>query len=1134
MSILSRPKIAPQQRFDLEDWNALIGALCGDSKLKTQNFWSANPLIMDGFVTSGIGASSATVTIANSALIAAGGSSNQSWYVAPSTAPAEVVALQAGVKNYLEVSLAYVGDNELLRAFWDAIAAGGVGAEFNQLTETIENLELTIETSTSGFSGDSNKVPIAIVETNGSGVVKTILDQRDLFWRLGQPQDSDRNFAWGTNSEPELVLNLSSIVGTFLVGETITFDGAETAEVVDFTGSVLKVKNLNAATFSPLDALLGLTNGATAVLETAEDSFTGADKDIKNSKDLFDALMTEIKVAKFGLLSGKNWFERSNNSLNGLTQFLNSILTQNVAGAEYSWDGTNFSITDANVSPANADELAGLRLLGNTQDLLLTRQDGTGGSSTLAVADGEVLFLKLPVSGDRTFSGAGVGDTNFQITTKAAFVASDENYWLVYREGDRIYIRGYGEMEPGESAPISDPAKAELEAQINANQAKNNQDRSAKLIEGGTWSLALNGNDLLLSADAYVEVGGLSKVRNTISAQTINMPNADSVAYISILRSAGAADIRTVSVADINSVTLTDDVVIIARKISTGVIVGSSSFVLKPGEFLELDGALAEINRHLGQMRIKPHETNTDQVRVTDSEISLLDGAELNQVINTFLLDFSGSVIDFTTGDVFESDGSTPLGNNFTPFTVPVSQYFWYGVSLVSDTLSGVNEQTAKLQIDPASAANAVAASAPKSVVSGTIKLGLVRVFNNAGTIEIDLVKRFGVGSGSGGGGASIKAEYMNPVSTVLPTGTSYVADGTAVVDGDTVLFSNLLVDNNRVYEVSGVGVALVWTPQRVFNNFLDALDGDSVRIKSGDAFKEQLAVFNGTEFLVNDTVRHFDGVSANFWEVSGIKTSTLTDATTAILIDVSAAGSENMIIDYSISRGTFKETGQMFVTTNGTDASVSRSETYIGDVGVAFSAVINAGDLEVSYSTTSTGADATMKYTVKRWSNSPGGPTGIPNYATSGASSVAAAGSLGEIQFHGSGGTLDADAKLKWEAGDGSLNLNGLKIKSLTGPLTINDNQVAALALFNYPVSAYNFTIVEYSIKRGTDYRVGRLLIPNSGIIVSISDDNVDTGATGVVLSAALNAGNVEVKYTSTPTGQAGQFKYSIRQWSE
>lgn len=1025
MSILSRPKLSPQQRFDLEDWNALIAAACGDSKLRTQKFWSSDPYVLNGFVTSGIGNTTANVALAGGALIAAGGGEKQSWFVGASAEPAKTVALQAGTKNYLEISLAYVGATELLRAFWDATANGGVGAEFNQLTDTIQNLEVTIETSVSGFSGDADKIPLSIVETNGAGTIIGILDQRDMFGRLGQPQDEDRNFLWGTNEEVPTALTLSGIVGAFTVGETITFDGAETAEVVSFVGSNLGVKDISSPTFSPSDAIVGVSSGATATLDTYLDTFIGADKDLGTLKENLDAIKTEIKFIK-----GIKWFERSNNSLNGLTQFLNSIITQNVAGASYAWDGSALSITDDSGSPANTDELAGLRILGNSQDLLLTRQDAV--SAAIAIADGEVMFVKLPDSGDRTYSDAGAGDTNYQVVTKPLFEANDTNYWIAYREGDRLYVRGYGELQPGEEAPISDPAKAELEALISAGQAKSNQDRNMKLIQGGTWAnppsfdtvltsvieqtdsslnannptidsysgqtftvtseitvaaieLALGGagsapnglcnlaiwgvdgstepdetniiatatpvdvtgfpdpppiqivqfnfptpvtlapgtyawmadtNDMTsgflrfrgsnanpyaggqfygqtapptgawstnasidlyfrilessqvpstdttvtLSQDAYIQIPGLADIRNTISAQTITLPNATSVAYVETNRDGVGAAVLTVLVADIDAVTLTDNTKIILRNTPAGVLVGDS-FLLKNGEKLELDGALAEINRYFGQLRIKANDTLDQRVAITGVDITKLDSAVLGQTLSNLLLDFGGAQIDFSTGEIFEEDGTTPLGLNFTPATIAASQWQWYSVTLLPSTVASNNKITGTLLVLPADATGATKDAAPRAPFSdGGIPLGQVVVQQNVGNTAIEVISdanvvQIGIGAGSGGSGSGNANSFLDLLTDVMVDSIfeavgPYIAetdtDDAALIDpASTGSYS--IVDKR--FKLAGIGDTLI-SEQVLDSTFLDG-NSDLPKIKLIVKYDDDSGIDTGATYEV-------------------------------------------------------------------------------------------------------------------------------------------------------------------------------------------------------------------------------------------------------------------------------------------
>ena len=299
-----------------------------------------------------------------------------------------------------------------------------------------------------------------------------------------------------------------------------------------------------------------------------------------------------------------------------------------------------------------------------------------------------------------------------------------------------------------------------------------------------------------------------------------------------------------------------------------------------------------------------------------------------------------------------------------------------------------------------------------------------------------------------------------------------------------------------------------------------------------GDAFSDQLSVFNGTDWRVNDIIRFFDGVSADFWELGSIKTTTLLNNTTASVFEVSVTNSENWVISYSILRGAAKETGQIYITSDGTTVSVTRGNTFIGDTGVEFTGDVSVGDLRLRYTTDASGASATMKYFVQRWSNAPGGPSAVPNYSGLVGPSIPAAGSVGEIQFHGSSGNLDADSNLAWDDSEKSLDLNGKKQTVLSSGITINDNQVAALSIVTFPHATFEHAILEYSVVRNGENRTGRIVVSTNGTTVGFSDDFVETVAVGVSFTAVVNGSDLEIRYTSTSTGFTGTFKYTIKKW--
>ena len=74
------------------------------------------------------------------------------------------------------------------------------------------------------------------------------------------------------------------------------------------------------------------------------------------------------------------------------------------------WSGTNLTLTDDDMAPSAFDPIATLVTLGRTRVINLTRQDGQDGSSTIAIADGEVLYVDRSGSTDKN-----IDDLNVQV-----------------------------------------------------------------------------------------------------------------------------------------------------------------------------------------------------------------------------------------------------------------------------------------------------------------------------------------------------------------------------------------------------------------------------------------------------------------------------------------------------------------------------------------------------------------------------------------------------------------------------------------------------------------------------------------------------------------------------------------------
>jgi hypothetical protein len=385
----------------------------------------------------------------------------------------------------------------------------------------------------------------------------------------------------------------------------------------------------------------------------------------------------------------------------------------------------------------------------------------------------------------------------------------------------------------------------------------------------------------------------------------------------------------------------------------------------------------------------------------------------------------------------------------------------------------------------------------------------------------------------NGAGTGITQVNLYDPVDTSLPTGTITV-DGVSVTAGMLVLFSNLGSGNNEVYQANGTGTTITgWTAQYTFNGEQAPATGNLVIITQGTAFANQIGEFNGTTWVFNNVVRYF-GLGndvTNYFEQSGLMTTTLTDNTTnGTLFSVAYIGSQNIIVDYSILRGASpeeKETGTLYITTNGTTVSISEGGADLnGPTGVSFSGIISGSNLVVRYTTTSTGSSATMKYSTKRWSDSAGGPSGPPSYSSSSGIVVESLnGETGAV-------TLVAGANVTITPSGNNITIAATG-SSLT-TYSVADNQPTPITLFSYTASTALYSVFQYSVLKGGSYRVGQMLVSTDGSsIASLNDVFTETGTSGVTFSATYSGGNVNIQYTSTSTGSAGTFKYYVTSWS-
>lgn len=1029
MAILSRPNLQAQERFDLEDWLLFISGMTADSKDQIQQFWSSKSYVFKGFSVGGVGTTgSVTVNLANATLINSSNTGEFSWFTSQTGASPIVVPVNSNNVNYLELVLSNVNGTPLPKAFWDPSANSGAGAEFQQTVNTITNIEVSVNVLVSGFSGSANSIPLAIVGTDGTNTIREIIDQRPLFFRLGSPVGqggATAGFTWSSQIEPSITLALSSVSGTFVTGETVTFGVGGTSALVTSGGtSSITINNPSSLGLGWGGTLFGLTSGAQAHVDFLTDSFTGADKDLGDLRSTLSAMMNEIRALK----GTKYWFNPQTGSINGAMNNIHSPIVPSPTANNpvVKWDGSNLSLTDSNLTPSSANVMSIIRQFGVSTQFNMLRQDGTAGTAVIPMASGQVLFVTLPTSGDVNFSGVGSGATNFQVINRSSYVINDQNFWLAYREGSKIIFRGTGELQPGEATPIGDTIPQSL----------------------------LN---------------------------SIGLPTEVSIPAYS-------SDIRGVS---------------------------GESIISRVGVLTNLIG---------------DEQEDRSMFFKCDSPI-VWTGTQLI---------FTSPITLECPNAKFGTPYTATISTAFSPINISNGNVIYFQLNRGGGTLTPVNSSVTPIPAQSQAQRDIFVLCKREDVSSGTY--GVEDDVFTENLLYIPLhrqVLRKGqtcyLGETNVAGQGAIRIDYFDPISTSLPSGSSVTIDNVAGVNGDLVLYGNLGSGNNLIYELGGVGSSITWTPQYSFTTGQTPLVGEQVMVTGGNSFANRPGEFDGTKWNFNRTVRYFNG--ADYVEFDSITSSTLLNNTTAPLISVNVAGSENWVIHYSLFRGTTKETGTLWLTSDDISADITRASTMLNGIqtGSNFSASITSGVLNINYTLDNSGSNATMKYFYYRWSNSGGGPNGVPNYAGSSGSTIAAAGNINDVQYKGSGGNLAADDRFQWDSTNGALNLNGYEIFALNGPVTILNNQVSPTTLFTFNGTTFPYAIIEYSITRNGDTRVGRFMVTNNGTVAGYSDDYAESnvGGAGVNLSATYSAGTVSVQYTSDNAGPTGIFKYSMRAWA-
>lgn len=1195
MAVLGRILISSAERLDLPDVLGIDSFTGGDFKFLLKALVGADkPFVLKGFdvinPNTAIGSSSISIQVANSVAFYPGSNSGAFFYGLdegnPLAAPL-VPELRKNATNYVYLTLTTVDTSSDTRAFWDPDKDGGVGGEFTQDINTESVLQVAVNVSVASFP--DNTIPICKVVV-GPSVIETIEDARDMMFRLGQgglnPDPFTRytfrslpNSSF-TREEPATQMTSALSPNCFqggdkniytlkewmdvvmtklaeLGGTTLWYEDTSTYSLVslfgDAVGKTLKSKGqwqhsssspglltwtedvIIKSVIDPRELIIRngsktLANEQVMYLDLIRDqNFNSADQpvDWTNGSNNVNGL-----IGAFANLTQGDWIKKKGdpniyhlrleqfyagvNQTGGITTaaLARSVkLSGNYAGATESKAGFYskgvYQPSDVIVNDRTAQNIQDL---GGNLDWLAMRSDTienvgnitvTTLAGTISESNGTTARFNFTahglVDGDRVTIASGPYAGTYQVEV------SDANNFYI---NTTVLTNG---ATTARFATVTTASRSTTDGLLLENANHGFEDDQTAIIAG--TSSAFDGAYQIKKRSATTFTIPFGSAIGSVSTGTATL------AKIIIRTEVGLTKIVQGEIINIGDAETAN----IRSFIGMGSLAETFPNYFIPSSYGTLNGREnynCIVTDNLTTRTAKLTAMMADKAQDKTVQLLQLDIDIASNTTNGSNQDITFSAFNSNTPTLNVTTPSSPGGGSITAtgtLSLAANQVAYFTIDRNSTfTFSGLGSLTV-----------AAMSSVP---LDENVFIFAARLSGN--DVWIWDGRRIPVGGAilSGGNGLGTIATLYDPVSTTLATGAPVTVDNVLVANNDTVLFSNLSSNNNRVYRatVSG-GNVTAWTPLAVFNTGLNPSTSETVRFRSGDGFKQQLAVFDGTTFKVNDVVRYFNGT--DYWEVSSLKTTSLSNNTTGSVFVVNFAQSENMIVDYSLLRGAVKETGTIHVTTDGVSAVATTTGAYIGSSGVAFSADIIGPQIRLRYTTTNTGSTATMKYYLRRWPNASGGPGGPPSYSGAGGGSGAAAGSNGNIQFN-SAGLLAGNSNFNIDTVDGSIEMNGLRQTILSGSISLTDNIAIPTTLFTYD-KVFQFAIIEYSITRNSFSRVGRLLVANDGTLTSESDDFVETGPTLASFTSNISGPNVQVLFTTANTGNNGVFKYSMRKWS-
>lgn len=109
---------------------------------------------------------------------------------------------------------------------------------------------------------------------------------------------------------------------------------------------------------------------------------------------------------------------------------------------------------------------------------------------------------------------------------------------------------------------------------------------------------------------------------------------------------------------------------------------------LKAGVDIDYSNTLGYAKDMFAQLKLSQDPNNPKRVLISGADEILASGVKLSQELASLLLKFAGASIDFSTGEIFEEDGVTPLGIDFTPFIPSAEKFIWASITIIPESVN--------------------------------------------------------------------------------------------------------------------------------------------------------------------------------------------------------------------------------------------------------------------------------------------------------------------------------------------------------------------------------------------------------------------------------------------------------------